>query len=116
MIKLKMDWLYNSIMKGFIGTTIAPFILYKKSYIDLLSEDEQAEFWNHEKIHLKQQYELLILGFYILYFYYYLKNRKNGMSKSAAYTNNPFELEANDHEGNPNYISNRKHYAWKLYR
>ena len=116
MIKLKMDWLYNSIMKGFIGTTIAPFILYKKSYIDLLSEDEQAEFWNHEKIHLKQQYELLILGFYILYFYYYLKNRKNGMSKSAAYTNNPFELEANDHEANPNYISNRKHYAWKQYR
>jgi cbb3-type cytochrome oxidase subunit 3 len=103
-------------MKGFIGTTIFPFILYKKSYIDNLSEEKQAEFWNHENIHGEQQKELWLLGFYILYFYFYLRNRKRGMSKSAAYTNNPFELEANDHEANPKYLGSRKKKAWKTYR
>ena len=115
MIKVKAEFLYRTFMRGYMGTTIAPFILYKPSSLEKLSEEKQAEFWNHEGIHLKQQYELLIIGFYVLYFYYYFKNRKNGMSKSEAYTNNPFELEANDHEGNPKYIGSRERNAWKLY-
>ena len=115
MIKVKAEFLYNTIMKGFLGTTIAPFILYNSSSLNKRSEEKQTEFWNHETTHIKQQYELFIIGFYVLYLYYYLKNLKNGMSKRDAYRNIPFELEANDHENNSKYNNTRKKNAWKLY-
>jgi hypothetical protein len=104
-------------MKGYMGTTIFPFIFYSKKTLNKLSEKQKAIFWNHEKhIHGAQQKELWLIGFYVLYFYYYFKNRKAGMSKSEAYHNNPFEMEAHDHESNLNYKNIRKKNAWKLYR
>jgi len=43
---------------------------------------------NHEKIHLDQQRELWVLGFYVLYIYYSIRR---------GYKNNPFEMEAHTH-------------------
>ena len=55
-----------------IGITLYPFIFLKKSYFERFgSQKEQrlAKTINHEKIHIKQQVELLVLPFYILYFF-----------------------------------------------
>lgn len=67
---------------------------------------------NHEKIHLKQQLETLILFFYFIYAFDYLRNRLKGMKPRAAYFNIRFELEAYAYEKDLNYLSNRKAYNW----
>ena len=69
--------------------------------------------YNHEKIHLVQQRELWILGFYILYVWYWLKARIKGLSNDDAYRFIPFEKEAYKHQSNLKYLKNRKPHAWK---
>ncbi len=112
MIKVKMDWLFN--ITGYAGTTIAPFIFYK-TFGDYWSDSEIEEFWNHENIHIKQQYELFLIGFYVLYLYYYIKNKRMGMKHSKAYRNIPFEMEAYKNESNTNYLKERKLFAWRKF-
>ena len=70
---------------------------------------------NHEKIHLVQQKELWIIGFYFLYVYYWLLGKWKGESSLSAYLNIPFEVEAYSNEQNPFYISNRKPQEWRRY-
>lgn len=113
MIKVKMDWLFK--ITGYAGTTIAPFVFYK-TFPHWYNEKHIAEFWNHEGIHIKQQYELFIIGFYVLYLYYYIKNRRSGMDHDEAYRKIPFEMEAYDHESDLKYLDKRKKNAWKQYR
>lgn len=96
MIKVKADWLFNNVLTGFRGLTIAPFVFYKSSPYSGTRE----WFWEHERIHIKQQYELLIVPFFILYGIFYI---------FKGYKNNPFEVEANKFEKNP---SARKPYGW----
>lgn len=66
---------------------------------------------NHEKIHLRQQTELLVLPFYILYileFLYQLVKKRNGMQ---AYYAISFEREAYINECDLEYLKNRKWYS-----
>ncbi|RZK84416.1 MAG: hypothetical protein EOO98_16755, partial [Pedobacter sp.] len=51
------------------GMAVFPFILLKSERFK-----SDTEIINHEKIHLRQQLELLILPFYILYLINYLFN------------------------------------------
>jgi len=67
---------------------------------------------NHEKIHLKQQLETLIIFFYILYAFDYLRNRRKGMNPRTSYFNIRFELEAYAFEKDLDYLTNRKIYTW----
>lgn len=63
---------------------------------------------NHERIHLRQQLEMLIIPFYIWYIAeYFMRCIKYG-NKSAAYRNISFEREAYANEYNFNYLKNRK--------
>ncbi len=85
------------------GITLFPFILLRKKelrYNQILI--------NHEKIHLRQQLELLIIPFYIWYLseYYirYLKYR----DADLAYRNISFENEAYQNDQNLDYLKNRK--------
>ena len=72
---------------------------------------------NHEKIHIRQQAELLILGFYVLYVYYWLKAKWwNRMDSQAAYMAIPFEGEAYAMEEDMEYLKNRRWFAWLDYR
>jgi len=72
---------------------------------------------NHEKIHIRQQAELLLIGFYVLYAYYWLKARLwYKLSNHEAYMAIPFELEAYACEEDFDYLSNRKRLAWLDYR
>lgn len=61
----------------------------------------------HEKIHLKQQLELLYFGFILLYLYYAI---------TKGYKDNPFEREAFGNEKDVNYLRDRKLYSWTKYR
>lgn len=67
---------------------------------------------NHEKIHLRQQLESLLIFFYVIYLGSYLINRFKGMQATEAYLNICFEREAYFYEHHPNYLKTRKWYAW----
>ena len=67
---------------------------------------------NHEKIHLRQQLELLIIPFYFLYGINYLLNLLKYKNHYQAYLNIVFEKEAYKFEKDPNYLSKRKWYNW----
>ena len=66
---------------------------------------------NHESIHLAQQKELLILGFYVLYLFFYVKNLLAGMDGPEAYSKIPFEEEAHSNQRDLDYLPSRKSYA-----
>lgn len=86
---------------------VYPFILLKNK-----AQKKDKELINHEKIHLRQQLELLLFAFYFLYLINYLFNRLKYKNHYQAYYNISFEKEAYKHEKNLNYLSNRKWYNW----
>jgi hypothetical protein len=101
--------------KSIIGIAIFPFIFLKKSYFESMSyqkEERLSKTINHEKIHIKQQIELLVIPFYILYFLFYFLNL---FKKGDAYRNIPFEKEAYANEYNYEYLGKRKLFSWVNY-
>ncbi|MFM9945875.1 MAG: hypothetical protein ACKVQB_11665 [Bacteroidia bacterium] len=86
-----------------------PFIIVKDK--DLISD---KIIMNHEKIHLVQQKELLVLPFYFIYFLEYFYNRLNKMNHDDAYINISFEKEAYKYDSDLDYLKNRK--LWALFR
>lgn len=63
---------------------------------------------NHERIHLRQQLEMLIIPFYIWYLAEYFIRLSKYRNKGLAYRNISFEREAYTNEYNFNYLKNRK--------
>jgi hypothetical protein len=74
-----------------------PFILLnrRKKVNDMLI--------NHERIHLMQQLEMLIIPFYLVYLFELL---------TKGYRNISFEKEAYANERNLDYLEQRKWFAW----
>lgn len=70
---------------------------------------------NHERIHLRQQVELLILPFYVWYLTEYFINRLRGQSKNQAYRNISFEKEAYNNDENLEYLKQRSIWAFLRY-
>lgn len=62
---------------------------------------------NHEKIHLRQQAEMLILLFFLWYAIEYLLRLAKYREHDKAYRNISFEREAYAHEHDDNYLKNR---------
>ncbi|SNR16742.1 conserved protein of unknown function [Tenacibaculum jejuense] len=93
--------------KGFTGITLYPFIFLKNSSI----KNDNITI-NHEKIHLRQQIEMLVIPFYIFYviewFFKFLKYKNSYL----AYRNLSFEREAYTFETDINYLKNRKFWAF----
>lgn len=98
------------IPKGFIGLTLYPFIFLKEKDLK-----QDASLINHEKIHLKQQLELLIVFFYLFYGLEWLIKLLKYKNGYLAYRNLSFEREAYENEDNLNYIKNRKTWAFINY-
>ncbi len=92
------------------GITLFPFILLKK-----YEDKNNAVLINHEKIHLRQQLELLVIFFYIWYVieYYYWYFRLN--DSFLAYKSISFEREAYSKEIDLNYLKNRKFWSFRKY-
>lgn len=81
------------------GITIYPFIFLAVK--NIVNE-------NHEKIHLCQQKEMLIIPFFVLYIIYFILNLFWYRNFRKAYRNIPFEKEAFDNELNLDYLKTRK--------
>lgn len=96
-------------LNKYIAITIWPFIIINKKYKgnDVLI--------NHEKIHLKQQVELLWLPFFIWYFIEFLVRYVQYKNWHLAYLNISFEREARDNECNFLYLKNRKLFSFYSY-
>lgn len=87
--------------------TLYPFIIIK--------DKGNETTINHEKIHIVQQKELFVIGFYVLYVYYWLCGKVKGLSNDAAYMNIPFEREAYRKMYDDEYLEKRKRHAWRQY-
>lgn len=96
--------------KGFVGITLYPFIFLKRK--DLKHD---AELINHEKIHLKQQQELLIVFFFLFYLIEWTVKFLKYRNTFLAYKNLSFEREAYLNQDNLYYLENRKTWAFLNY-
>ena len=85
-----------------------PFIISRKEMSESLLR--------HETIHIAQQKELLVVFFYILYIWDYIKGYIKYRDKETAYYQIRFEQEAYDHMYDTKYLENRKRYSWRIYR
>jgi hypothetical protein len=98
----------NIPFKKIAGIALYPFVLVSH-------QKPSRELINHEKIHLRQQAEMLVIPFYIWYvlewFFLLFKYR----SWWKAYRRISFEEEAYAHEDNLNYLSERKFWAFLKY-
>jgi hypothetical protein len=88
---------------GIRGLTIFPFIIVSQK-CDL----KDKVLVNHEKIHIRQQLELLILPFYIWYLVDFIFQYYKYKNKHEAYRNIIFEREAYQNEKQLDYLENRK--------
>ncbi len=89
--------------------TIFPFIFLKHS-----SDRDNRILINHERIHVLQALELLIIPFYFLYLLEFSLRMLQYRNFTRAYLNISFEREAYDNEHNLNYLKSRKLFSfWK---
>lgn len=98
------------IPKGYRGITVFPFIVVRNDI-----DSTNLVLMNHERIHIRQQLELLILPFYILYFLDYLIKIIRFKNRETAYRNIVFEREAYFNEKNMDYLKSRPFWCWIKY-
>ena len=95
MIIIQKKWF--PFKKGFSYITIWPFLFCKESPTPIVV--------NHEKIHERQVFELLWIGFYFISIFEYIKY---GSEKGSL------EREAYENEANLNYLKSRRWFAmWR---
>lgn len=88
--------------KKFTGIALWPFLLLKDSALKA-----DAIFMNHERIHLRQQIELLVLPFYLWYGIEYAIRLVQYKNRYTAYRNISFEREAYEKEQDILYLKER---------
>lgn len=93
-----------------IAITLFPFIL-------LRSRDLRQDvlLLNHERIHLRQQAELLLIFFYVWYVMEYFLRLLKTRNRFLAYKMISFEREAFAHEHDPDYLAKRRFWAFLKY-
>ncbi|MEM8999857.1 MAG: hypothetical protein AAGB24_06300 [Bacteroidota bacterium] len=96
--------------KNYVGLSLWPFIILKEG---ALKKDEVL--LRHERIHLRQQLELLIVPFYVLYIAEWLLRTVWYLDSYRAYQNISFEREAYSNEQNSAYLAQRRPFAFLNY-
>lgn len=92
------------------GMALFPFIFIKsKKFL------ADKTLLNHEKIHLQQQAELLLVFFYVLYILNYVINLVRFLNHKKAYSNIIFEREAFVNEKDHEYLNKRKPFSFLRY-
>ena len=87
---------------GYAAITLWPFVVLRNK-----SLRDNKFLINHEKIHLRQQIELLILPFYLMYGIEFFVNLVKYRNWMRAYLNISFEKEATANDCDFNYIERR---------
>jgi hypothetical protein len=111
MLIITRPLLFRLLKKPPRGMALYPFVLLREK-----KDAEDPVLLNHEKIHLRQQKELLILPFYIWYLTEYFINRGKGFSAYQAYRKICFEQEAFANEQDLAYLEKRPARAFLSYR
>jgi hypothetical protein len=88
------------------GMALFPFILFKRKDFST-----SPTLINHERIHLHQQLELLILPFFVWYIFEYIFFRIIGKKHQEAYRSISFEKEAYQNENDLNFLKIRKRWG-----
>lgn len=93
-----------------LAITLYPFIIIQHSCLR-----QNATLINHEKIHLRQQLEMLVIPFYVFYVIEYWIRLSRCREKQKAYRSISFEREAYENEGNQNYLKIRSFWGFRKY-
>lgn len=98
------------IPKGYNGLTLFPFVMLKNN-----GDRYNKVLINHEKIHIKQQIQLLIFPFLIWYVIEFFFRWIQFGDKNIAYRNISFEREAYANERNLNYVKEMPFWSFRNY-
>ena len=111
----KMNKFVLFITNGFAaGITLVPFGIYiKEKYYNFQSHKMIKKLINHERIHERQQKEMLIIPFYIWYLLEWLVRLIT--NPGNAYKSISFEREAKENEHNKEYLEKREKFSWIKY-
>jgi hypothetical protein len=96
--------------KGYRGMTLFPFV-----FLAVAADKNDVVFLNHERIHLRQQLELLILPFYAWYLIEYLFRLVQFRNRKKAYYAISFEREAYENEKDLDYLKRRSFWRFLFY-
>jgi hypothetical protein len=96
--------------KGYTGFAFFPFMFLKNKQLR-----KDAFLLNHEKIHLRQQLELLIVPFYVFYIAEFLVRLYQYKTWHVAYRNISFEREAYVNEQDLAYLKSRSFWQFLKY-
>jgi len=96
--------------KGFRGITVFPFVFLKDE-----KDREDVVMLNHERIHIRQQIEMLIVPFFLWYGIEFLIRWVQFKNRFTAYRNISFEREAYTNEKDPGYLKQRSFWYFLKY-
>jgi hypothetical protein len=96
--------------RSYVGLGLWPFIILRNQ---ALRQDKALI--NHERIHLRQQAELFLVFFYLLYLLEWVLKSLYYLDFYRAYRNISFEREAYLHENNLHYLRERRPYQGLKY-
>ncbi len=106
-----LPWLVRLITGGFArAITLYPFVLLRYN-----GDRNDPVLLNHERIHLRQQLELLVVPFYAWYLTEYAWHRIRRKSHLEAYFRISFEREAYANEHRLDYPGRRPAFAFRRY-
>lgn len=98
------------IPKGYNGLTLFPFVMIRNNF-----DKANKVLINHEKIHIRQQMQLLVLPFLIWYMLEFLFRWIQFRDKNKAYRNISFEREAYANERDLNYTKEMPFWSFLNY-
>jgi len=102
--------LFKFFPRRYIAMAIWPFIFVRDKTIHI-----NPTLLNHEKIHFRQQIEMLWIFFFIWYTTEFIIHLIRFRNWDKAYRTISFEKEAYTHESNLNYMRNRKLWSFLKY-
>lgn len=95
--------------KGFNGLTVFPFVFLREHRLG-----SNVVLLNHERIHLRQQLEMLVVPFFVWYALEFLWRWMQTGNRHTAYHAIGFEREAYANEKDPDYLKARSFWGfWK---
>lgn len=105
-----IPWLFKYFFRDNISAfAFWPFIVLKSPKLK-----SEQQILRHERIHLKQQVELLVIPFYAIYMIEFLVRLLIHKDVQKAYLAISFEIEAFRNDWDDGYLKRRK--IWSMWR
>lgn len=101
--------------RGWVEGIVLFGIVFLQKQTKNYTDAHLASLLNHERIHVRQWLEMLLIPFLIWYGMEFLIRWGQYRNWQQAYRNISFEREAYAQDRNPDYLSKRRRYAWTAY-